>query len=302
MNKMEVAGVNLKNPVILASGIMGTTGSSLNRMAQSGAGGVVTKSIGPHPKEGHKNPSMVKLGCGFLNAMGLPNPSYTEFSEELKIAVENSGIPVIASIFGGNAGEFVEVAEGLMGASPAAFELNVSCPHAEGYGASIGVDSCLVGEITAAVCDAVDVPVWVKLTPNVTDIVSVGKAAVDAGAAAIVAINTVRGMAIDIYSGYPLLGNRFGGLSGDAIRPVAVKCVYDLYAALDVPIIGVGGISKWEDAVEMIMAGASAVEVGSAVYESIDVLGNIARDIDTFLEETGYSSVEEIVGLAHRRI
>ncbi len=302
MNKMEVAGVNLKNPVILASGIMGTTGASLNRMAQSGAGGVVTKSIGPVPKEGHKNPSMVKLGCGYLNAMGLPNPSYLEFSEELKIAVEKANVPVIASIFGGNADDFVEVAEGLMGESPDAFELNVSCPHAEGYGASIGVDSCLVESITAAVCDVVDVPVWVKLTPNVTDIVSVGQAAVNGGASGIVAINTVRGMAIDIYSGYPVLGNRFGGLSGDAIRPVAVKCVYDLYDALDVPIIGVGGVSKWEDAVEMIMAGASAVEVGSAVYESIDVLGDIARDIGTYLEETGYSSVKEIVGLAHRRI
>ncbi|MBP2031057.1 dihydroorotate dehydrogenase (NAD+) catalytic subunit [Methanohalophilus levihalophilus] len=299
---MEIAGVNLKNPVILASGIMGTTGASLNRIAQSGAGGVVTKSIGPVAKEGHKNPSMVKLDCGYLNAMGLPNPSYTEFSEELSIAVENSGVPVIASIFGGNAEEFVEVAEGLMGELPAAFELNVSCPHAEGYGASIGVDSCLVGEITAAVCDVVDVPVWVKLTPNVTDIVSVGKAAVDSGAAAIVAINTVRGMAIDIYSGYPVLGNRFGGLSGDAIRPVAVKCVYDLYAALDVPIIGVGGVSNWKNAVEMMMAGASAVEVGSAVYNSVEVLGNIACGIDTFLDEASYSSVEEIVGLAHRRI
>ncbi|WP_300608921.1 dihydroorotate dehydrogenase [Methanohalophilus sp.] len=299
---MKVAGVNLKNPVILASGIMGTTGASLSRMAQSGAGGIVTKSIGPRPKKGHKNPSMVKLDFGYLNAMGLPNPSYSEFSEELRIAVEKSDVPVIASIFGGNAEEFVEVAEGLMGESPAAFELNVSCPHAEGYGASIGVDSCLVEAITAAVCHVVDVPVWVKLTPNVTDIVSVGQAAVDAGASAIVAINTVRGMAIDIYSGYPVLGNRFGGLSGDAIRPIAVKCVYDLYAALDVPIIGVGGISKWEDAIEMIMAGASAVEVGSAVYESINVLGDIARGIDTFLEDAGYSSVEEIVGLTHRRI
>jgi dihydroorotate dehydrogenase (NAD+) catalytic subunit len=299
---MDVAGISPENPVFLASGIMGTTGASLVRMARNGAGAVVTKSIGTTPKEGHRNPSMVKLNCGYLNAMGLPNPSYAEFSGELEIAVEKAGVPVIASIFGGNAAGFVEVAQGLADASPAAFELNVSCPHAEGYGASVGTDPCLVESLTAAVCDAVDVPVWVKLTPNITDIVPVGQAAVDGGAAAVVAINTVRGMAIDIRSGYPVLGNRFGGLSGEAIRPVAVKCVYDLYAALDVPIIGVGGIATWEHAVEMIMAGASAVEVGSAVYDSIEVPGRIAAGIVAYLAYNGYSSVEEITGLAHRRL
>jgi dihydroorotate dehydrogenase (NAD+) catalytic subunit len=301
LSKMQVAGINLKNPVILASGIMGTTGASLKRMALAGAGGVVTKSVGPHPEEGHKNPSLVKLNCGYLNAMGLPNPAYIDFSEELKSAVKSAGVPVIASIFGGNEEEFVEVAEGLLNATPTAFELNVSCPHAEEYGASIGVDPALVQSVTAAVCDAVDIPVWVKLTPNVTDIVSVGQAAVQGGASAVVAINTVRGMAIDIHSGYPVLGHRFGGLSGAAIKPVAVKCVYDLYEALDVPVIGVGGISGWQDAIEMIMAGASAVEVGSAVNESVDVLGNIARGIDAYLMKNDYTSIEEIAGLAHRR-
>lgn len=299
---VKITGIEFRNPTILASGIMGTTGASLVRMANSGAGAVVTKSIGPEPKIGHPNPSMVKLDVGFLNAMGLPNPSYADFGNEIKVAKEGSDVPVIASIFGGNAEEFVRVAEGLADASPDAFELNVSCPHAEGYGATIGTDSCMVEAITAAVCDAVDIPVWVKLTPNVTDIKSIGKAAENGGAAAVVAINTLRGMAIDISSGYPILGNRFGGLSGSAVKPVAIKCVYDLYEALDIPVIGVGGVSSWEDAVEMIMAGASAVQIGSAVYEGVEVFGNIATGIDQFLKENGYSGVEDITGLAHKVI
>jgi dihydroorotate dehydrogenase (NAD+) catalytic subunit len=245
---------------------------------------------------------MVNLGYGFLNAMGLPNPSYPDFSGELEIAKRESEVPVIASIFGGNAEEFAIVADGLVDAGPDAFELNVSCPHAQGYGASIGCDACAVEEITAAVCDITELPVWVKLTPNVTDIVSIGKAAQRGGADAVVAINTVRGMAIDIHSGYPVLGNRFGGLSGRAIKPVAIKCVYDLYAALDIPVIGVGGISTWEDAVEMMMAGASAVQIGSAVYDGPEIFQAVADGIESFMLSRGYKDTSDIVGLAHRRM
>ena len=299
---LKVTGIELRNPTILASGIMGTTGASLVRMANSGAGAVVTKSIGPEPKTGHANPSMVQIECGFLNAMGLPNPSYAGFEEELQIAKKDSGVPVIASIFGGNAEEFVKVAEGLADTKPDAFELNLSCPHAEGYGATIGADSCMVEAITSAVCDVVDVPVWVKLTPNVTDIKGIGKAAQNGGADAVVAINTVRGMAIDIESGYPILGNRFGGLSGPAVKPVAVKCVYDLYEALDIPVIGVGGISTWQDAIEMMMAGASAVQIGSAVHKGVEVFSEIARGIEDFVRKKDYSSVEDIIGISHEVI
>ncbi|TGC10589.1 dihydroorotate dehydrogenase [Methanolobus halotolerans] len=297
---IEITGLRLRNPAMLAAGIMGTTGASLIRVAKEGAGAVVTKSIGPHPKEGHKNPGMINLGYGFLNAMGLPNPSYPDFSYELAVAKKDAGVPVIASIFGGNAEEFTTVAEGLADAEPDAFELNVSCPHAQGYGASIGCDACAVEGITAAVSDMTDLPVWVKLTPNVTDIVSIGEAAQRGGADAIVAINTVRGMVIDIHSGYPVLGNVFGGLSGEAVKPVAIKCVYDLHSALEIPIIGVGGISGWEDAVEMMMAGASAVQIGSAVYDGMDVFRNVADGIESFMLQKGWSP-GDIVGLAHRR-
>jgi dihydroorotate dehydrogenase (NAD+) catalytic subunit len=298
---MNITGLHLKNPTMLAAGIMGTTGASLIRMAREGAGAVVTKSIGPQPKEGHSNPSMVKLECGYLNAMGLPNPSYEAFLPELEKAKNKAGVPVIASIFGGNPEEFRMVAEGLTPGKPDAFELNVSCPHAMGYGASVGTDPTMVKAVTSDVCEIADAPVWVKLTPNVTDIVTIGKAAQAGGADAVVAINTVRGMAIDIHSGYPVLGNRFGGLSGEAVRPVAVKCVYDLYANLDIPIIGVGGISTWQHAVEMIMAGASAIQIGSGTYEGLNVFSDITTGINRFLEEQGYAKTEDITGIAHER-
>ena len=273
---VEAGGLTLANPTILAAGILGTTGASLKRVASMGAGAVVTKSIGAEPKYGHPNPSLVKLESGYINAMGLPNPSYKEYSQELDTAKE-SGVPVIASIFGATEAEFAEIAKGLPGA--AAYELNVSCPHAKGYGMQVGTDPALVKAITKAVKGAVKAPVWVKLTPNVTDITSIGIAAQEGGADAVVAINTVKAMAIDIDSGYPILGNIQGGLSGPAVKPIAVRCVHDLYAALDIPVIGVGGISTWADAVEIIMAGATAVEIGSAVYDDIGVFASVSMGL-----------------------
>jgi dihydroorotate dehydrogenase (NAD+) catalytic subunit len=294
MLSMDLTGLKLKNPLMLAAGIMGTTGGSLKRIAEAGAGAVVTKSIGFEPKGGHSNPSMVEVDCGYLNAMGLPNPSYKNFQHEIDEA-KKGGVPVIASIFGGCALDFSEIAGAL---DSDAFELNVSCPHAHGYGTEIGTDPALVEDITKAVKIAVDVPVWVKLTPNVTDIKSIGLAAQRGGADAVVAINTVRGMAIDIESGYPILGNKFGGLSGRAIKPVAVKCVYDLYEALDIPVIGVGGISEWIDAIEFIMAGAQAVEIGSAIGNNINIFNEIISCMEAFLSEKDWT-LEDIYGMAH---
>ncbi|HUW68296.1 MAG TPA: dihydroorotate dehydrogenase [Candidatus Nanoarchaeia archaeon] len=295
---LEITGLKLENPIILAAGVLGTTGSSLKRMADSGAGAVVTKSIGSEPKEGHQNPTMVKLDCGFLNAMGLPNPSYKDFQDELATA-KQGGIPVVASVFGAHPDEFAKIIIGLQGAD--AYELNVSCPHATGYGAVVGTDPVLVEEITRAAKKATKAPVWVKLTPNVTDIVVIGEAAQKGGADAVVAINTVRGMAVDIHSGYPILGNIYGGLSGQAIRPMAVKCVFDLYNALDIPIIGVGGVGNWQDAVEMMMAGASAVQIGSAVYDDINIFNKICTGLSGYLSDKNYT-LHDIIGLAHRRL
>ena len=295
MLSLTLTGLKLKNPLLLAAGVMGTTGSSLKRIADNGAAAVVTKSLGIEPKTGHANPSMVEVDCGYLNAMGLPNPSYKNFQQEIDIA-RDSGVPVIASIFGGCALDFSQIA-GTLDAD--AFELNVSCPHAHGFGADIGTEPNLVEDITAAVKTATDVPVWVKLTPNVTDIKSIGLAAQRGGADAVIAINTVRGMAIDIESGYPVLGNRFGGLSGRAIKPAAIKCVYDLYDSLDIPVIGVGGISDWKDAVEFIMAGALAVEIGSAVGNNINIFNDISKGMEEFLAKKEWT-FNEIYGMAHK--
>ncbi len=294
MISLNLTGLGLNNPLILASGIMGTTGSSLKRMAEAGAGAVVTKSIGIESRSGHSNPTMVEVDCGYLNAMGLPNPSYKNFQHEIDLA-EEGGVPVIASIFGGCALDFSEIA-GAIRAD--AIELNVSCPHAHGYGTEIGTNPDLVKDITQAVKEQVDIPVWVKLTPNVTDIGSIGLAAQNGGADAVVAINTVRAMAIDIESGYPILGNKFGGLSGRAIKPIAIKCVYDLYEALDIPVIGVGGIMDWKDAIEFMMAGAQAVEIGSAIGNNIDVFHEIASCMEAFLSERKWT-LEDICGMAH---
>ncbi len=287
--KVTVGGVALENHLILAAGILGTTGASLSRVLSLGAGGVVTKSIGPVPKEGHAGPCLVALEDGLLNAMGLPNPS-RDFAGELELVQKK---PVICSIFGGTPEEFAEVA-GWFSGSVAGFELNLSCPHAEGYGAAVGSSPELVEACTRAV-SGTGVPVWVKVTPNVTDITAIGKAAERGGASAIVAINTVKAMRISTALRRPVLGNRYGGLSGPAIFPVAVRCVYELYEAVKIPIIGCGGIASADNVVEMMMAGARAVEIGSAIHADPAVFSTIR---DELYAKDGIAP-EKIVGCAH---
>ena len=286
---VRMGGVSLHNHLLLAAGILGTTGASLARMLENGAGGVVTKSIGPYPCEGHPGPCVVEVEGGVLNAMGLPNPS-REFADELSIL---EGKPVIASIYGGSPEEFRTVA-GWFAGQVTAFELNLSCPHAAGYGASLGADPRMVEECTRAV-SGLGIPVWVKLTPNVTDITACGLAAERGGASAIVAINTVKAMRISPELRRPLLGNRFGGLSGKAIFPIAVRCVYELYEACSVPVIGCGGIATARDVLEMMMAGAAAVEIGTAVKDN----PRIFRDIAAGLYSADGIPAEELVRCAH---
>jgi len=286
---VTLGGVVLDNHLLLAAGILGTTGSSLNRILSLGAGGVVTKSIGPDPKDGHAGPCLVVLEDGLLNAMGLPNPS-KEFVDEITSLAKK---PVVVSIFGGNPAEFARVASWFEG-RVAGFELNLSCPHAEGYGAAIGTDPALVEACTRAV-SVTGIPTWVKLTPNVTDITSIGKAAERGGATAIVAINTVKAMRISTGMRRPMLGNRYGGLSGSAIFPIAVRCVYELYEACNIPIIGCGGVATADNVIEMMMAGASAVEIGSAVYNDAKVFETIKAEL---YKKDGITPLE-IIGCAH---
>jgi dihydroorotate dehydrogenase (NAD+) catalytic subunit len=287
--KVTVGGVELDNHLLLAAGILGTTGASLSRMLTLGAGGVISKSIGPEPKDGHPGPCLVVLRDGLLNAMGLPNPS-KEFVDELSALAKK---PVIASIFGGTPEDFATVA-GWFEGKVAGFELNLSCPHAEGYGAAIGTDPALVEACTRAVCRT-GIPTWVKLTPNVTDISVIGKAAERGGAAAIVAINTLKAMRISTGMKRPVLGNRFGGLSGPAVFPVAVRCVYELYESCTVPIIGCGGIATADNVVEMMMAGASAVEIGSAVYGDVTIFETIRKEL--YLKDG--LDPKDLIGCAH---
>lgn len=286
---VEVGGVPLKNHLVLAAGVLGTTGASLARQLRNGAGGVVTKSIGPAPMPGHAGPCLVPLEDGLLNAMGLPNPSRA-FVDELGAV---AGEPVIASIFGGSPEEFAEVGSWFAG-RVAGLELNLSCPHAAGYGAALGADPDLVEACTRAVA-RLGLPVWVKLTPNVTEIAAIGRAAERGGASALVAINTVRAMRISTDLRRPVLGNRYGGLSGRAVFPVAVRCVYELYEAVTIPVVGCGGVSSPNDVLEMLMAGASAVQVGSAVYGDPMVFATIGADL---YGDDGVDA-REIVGCAH---
>ena len=297
---IEIAGLKLANPTMLASGILGLSGLTLKRVVDAGAGAVVTKSVGLEPREGYPNPTVVQTECGLLNAVGLPNPGIHYFSDEIREAKE-LGVPIIVSVYGFSSEEFAEAARVAVEAGADAIELNVSCPHVEKTGAEIGQSPQLVAEIVKKVKGRVDKPVFVKLTPNVADIGKVAKAAAEAGADAITAINTVRAMTIDIETTRPILANKIGGLSGTAIKPIAVRCVYEVYHEVDVPVIGCGGISTWRDAVEFMLAGASAVQIGTAIaFNGLDVFKSVTKGVDAYLKKRGFRSVKEIVGLSHR--
>jgi dihydroorotate dehydrogenase (NAD+) catalytic subunit len=265
------------------------------RALNSGADVVVTKSIGLKPRKGHNGPVLATSHGGLLNAVGLTNPGIDAFGEEMQILREAKA-PVVLSIFADSPEEIAIVAEKAATYGPAAIELNLSCPHAEI--SQISHSPKVTSEYVQTVKKVVDLPIFAKLTPNATDYVSVGKAAEAAGADAIVAINTVRAMKIDIQQQRPVLGNRSGGLSGPPIFPIAVRCVYDLHNALSIPIIGVGGVSTWEDAVEMHLAGASAIQIGTAVMEDIEVFSKIKNGVTAYIKEKGHKSVDDIIGAA----
>lgn len=298
--EIELCGIKMNNPTMLAAGILGSTAASLNWAARSGAGAVVTKSFGLQPNKGYANPTTVEVTGGVINAIGLSNPGVDNFKLELEKL--NRIVPSIASIYGSNEEEFSEISSNIQGLVDAV-ELNVSCPHAMGgCGSAIGQDPELTTAVVESVKKSIDIPVFVKLTPNVTDIVEIASEATAAGADAITMINSLGpGMRIDIQTGKPILNNRFGGLSGPAIKPVAVRCVYDVYSAVDIPIVGVGGIRNFEDVLEFIYAGASAVQIGTSImYEGMDIFSNITNGLDRFMKEEGYETIDQMVGIAHR--
>lgn len=292
-----IGNLELERPGMVASGIMDETGDSMMRMIKLGAGAVVTKSVGSVKRDGHVNPSFIEFPFGYLNAMGLPNPGIDDFKDEMMIATKAGTI--IASVFASSPKEFSSLAERMEIFGASAVELNLSCPHAKGYGIEMGTDVKMVHKIVSTVKNTVKIPVYAKLTPNTHILADIGKAVQDAGGDAVVAINTLKAMSISPEFAMPVLSNRFGGLSGPALRPIGVRAIYDLRSALEIPLIGVGGICSWRDAAEYIMAGASAFQVGSAIASDINIFKKINRGLESFMKEFGYSSIEKMVGAAH---
>ena len=298
---VEFAGIKLPNPTILASGILGVSGDMMIRASRAGAGAVVSKSFNRNGREGYRNPSFIEVQGGFLNALGIPNPGMVEMREEVGTA-SRSGVPVIASVFGFDAEEFAESAAMGERGGAIAVELNVSCPHVKEVGVEIGQRPKMVAEVTRAVKNRIRVPVFVKLSPNVTDITEVAKAAESAGADGLTAINTALGMAVDADSGYPILGGIVGGLSGPALHPIAVRAVYQIRKAVNIPIIGVGGVEDWRGALELMMVGASAVQIGSAVTtRGLEVFRDVTTGMAKFLDQKGWNSIRDLIGIAADR-
>jgi dihydroorotate dehydrogenase (NAD+) catalytic subunit len=298
---VRVACLELRNPTALASGILGYTTESLQRIAEAGAGAVVTKSVGLTPRAGYANPTVVQSNCGLINAMGLPNPGINAYTSEISHAKKVLAVPLIVSVYGFSAQEYAEVAKAATEAGADAVELNVSCPHVKETGSEIGQNPALLKDVVGKVKAAIRKPVIVKLSPNVTDIVEVAKAATDAGADALTAVNTFRALAIDVETALLILSNKRGGLSGPAVKPIALRCVYDIHESMKTPIIGCGGVTNWRDAVEFLLAGASSVQVGTAIaQQNPEVFQAINRGIKAYLKKKKLGSVKELVGLSHR--
>jgi dihydroorotate dehydrogenase (NAD+) catalytic subunit len=300
-----IAHVRLRNPLVLASGIIGTSAALLERAARCGAGAVTSKSCGPVSRAGHANPILLDWGGGLINAVGLTNPGVeaeVEILAEARRRLAPLGVPLFASIFASTVEEFGEVARIVSQARPDLVEVNVSCPNVGSeFGEPFAADCASAAAVTEAVKRNVECPVSVKLAPNVPDIARIARAVVEAGADVITAINTMPGMVIDVDSGRPVLTNRVGGLSGPALKPVAVRCVYEIAEVADVPIIGTGGVLTGRDAAEMIMAGATAVGVGSAVYyRGVEAFGLIRDELAAFMAERGYQNLSEVRGIAHQ--
>ncbi len=296
---VDVAGLRLRNPTMNAAGVLGISMPLLKRVYEGGAGAVVTKSLGPAPRSGHLNPTLISVEGGVLNAMGLPNPGADYYVEAIR-ALKGAGIPVVASFFGASIEEFRDVAVILSDSGADALEVNVSCPNVEEELGMLGADCLNTEKVTAAVKEVSKPPVFVKLSPNVTDIAEIARAAERGGADAITAVNTLKGIAVDVDFRRPVLTNVTGGLSGPAIKPVALRCVWEVSKAVDIPVIGCGGISDWRDAVEYMLCGASAVEVGTAMMDGgYDIFSEITRGIRGYLEANGFRAVKEVVGLAH---
>ena len=295
----SVGSINLQRPVMLASGILGISLDVFRRLYRNGAGAVVTKSLSKEPWEGYPNPTIFGLkNGGWINAVGLSNPGAPYFA---KMIEPNNEVPIIVSLVGSIPEDFEYMVKQFEKCKVTAYELNLSCPHVAKVGLEVGDDPELVKKIVTSVKNTTDTPVIAKVGLGTTHYLNTVGVAIDSGIDAITAINTVRAMAIDVYTKRPILSNKYGGLSGTPIKHIALRCVYEISSKYDIPIIGCGGISTWEDAVEFILAGASAVQIGSAIGDEwINVFHDINTGIKKYMVDNGFSKISEMVGIAKK--
>ncbi len=299
-----LCGVRLPNPTVLASGILGLSHEMMVRVARCGAGAVTSKSCSLKPRAGYPNPTILEWGPGLINAVGLSNPGVEVMVEEIQAAREKLaplGVPVIASIFAETIYEFGTIARFISEARPDLIEVNISCPNIDDrYRLMFAADPYVAAQVTRRVKQNTDIPVLVKLSPNVTNIVRIAQAVVEAGADGITAINSVGpGIILDIETCRPLLAHGSGGLSGPGIRPIAVRCVYEICKAVDVPVVAVGGVTTGRDVIEMLLVGATAVGIGSAVYyRGIEVFRMVCEELREYMERNGYRDLEAFRGRA----
>ncbi|MEM0310621.1 MAG: dihydroorotate dehydrogenase PyrD [Ignisphaera sp.] len=300
MLETVVATISLRHPVMNASGILGTHREHISRLVSYGLAAVVTKTITPEPREGYNPPIIVELPTGgLINAVGLENPGKNIIKELVEEAKKYS-IPIIVSIGGRNEDEFIEVAVEADMNKADAVELNLSCPHTKGYGVEIGVDPKNVYSVVKAVVSTIKIPVVAKL--GLSDrVVESAEKALEAGAKGLTLINTIKAIYIDVYSLKPVLTNIYGGLSGTPIHPIAVRIVYDVYKETKADIIGCGGVVNWQTAAEMILAGAKAIQVGTALMRDPKrIVEDIVKGLSEWLETIGIKEISQAVGLAHK--
>ena len=295
----SVGKICLERPVMLASGILGISLDVFNRLYRSGAGAVVTKSLSKEPWEGYPNPTIFSVnGGGWINAVGLSNPGAPNFA---KMIESNTEIPIFVSLVGSIPEDFEFMIKEFNNCKVAGFELNLSCPHVAKVGLEVGDDPELVKKIVSTAKKSTNVPVIAKVGLGTTNYLDTVRVAIESGIDAITAINTVRAIAIDVETQRPILSNKFGGLSGTPIKPIALRCVYEISSKYNIPIIGCGGISTWEDAVEFFLAGASAIQIGSAVGDNwMNIFDDINNGILRYMERKEISKIEEMVGLAKK--
>jgi len=292
---------HFSNPIVLASGITGVTGASLNNAIKNGCGGVTVKSVSIEPRTGHPNPTMVPFEHFFINAVGLSNPGVEKAVEELKKFRKMTDKPLVGSVFAGTPDEFAKITEMICEAPIDFLEIDISCPNVgTEFGDPFAYSIPAVETITKKVKEKSKVPISIKLSPNAWNIAKIAKAAEASGADAITAVNTVSGMVISPQARRPILHNKQGGVSGPALFPIALKCVWDIYESVKIPIIGTGGITTGEDAISMIMAGATLLGVGSAVYfRGENAFEKIVEEMKDIMEQENIKSLDEVRGCAH---